>query len=123
MKIIKIKIKINPSLYHIKSGLLDTSKYPKEPIIVDWSVIGPYNELLPVIGYLTLTSRFLTHTSRISGEIRPMTCKHQIIIANKHYSTFLFSLFLLILVYSDRYDAARRILTAVLLYFIKKTDT
>ena len=95
----------------------------RKSIIVDWSVIDPYNELLPVIGYLTLTSRFLTHTSRISGEIRPMTCKHQIIVANKHYSAFLFSLFLLMLVYSDKYDAARRIHTGFLLYFITKTDT
>ena len=41
MKILKIKIKINPSLYHIKSGLLDIYEYPKDPIIVDWSVIDP----------------------------------------------------------------------------------
>ena len=123
MRIIKIKNKDNYPYITLNLAFLLYPSILKESIIVDWSVIDPYNDLLPVIGYPTITSRHPTVTSRISGEIRPMPCEHKIIVANNHHSTILFSLFWLILVYSDRYYAARRILTVVLLYFITKTDT
>ena len=73
MRIIKIKNKDNYPYITLNLAFLLYPSILKESIIVDWSVIDPYNELLPVIGYPTITSRLPTVTSRISGEIRPMT--------------------------------------------------